>query len=109
MVVAIAIAGIAMTAALWGLRGRDPSPLPDATRTIELPRQASPDAPSTAPPPAEDVAPIGLPKDAPAPPDPSGEKKAGPPSPNPRTTQTVHQGTAPRPGWRRSHDPSATF
>ena len=108
VVAAIGIAGVAMTAALWGFRGRDPAPLPDATRAIERPLPASQDAPSTAPPPAEDVAPVVLPRDDTPPQQPSVEPERSPPRAGRRTGEPSPH-PSPRSAPRHGRDPSATF
>ncbi len=108
VVAAIAIAGVAMTAALWGFRGRDPAPLPDATRSIEQPRSAAQDAPSRAPPPAEEVAPVVLPHDDRPPPKPSADPVSDL-RPNVRRTNEPASHPSARSTPRRGRDPSATF
>jgi serine/threonine protein kinase/peroxiredoxin len=122
-IAAVAVAGVAITAALWGLRANDPAPSPEATRTIDRPVPASEVAPIATPP--SQVDPISPEPEHAAPqvPD-SGAVRHGRgaprtpasgPTATPRAPDArAHAGSpsdppkpAPRSG--RGKDPSATF
>jgi hypothetical protein len=95
-----------MTAALWGFRGGDPAPPPDASGTGERPLPPSQAAPPIAPPVAE--MPSMDPSREDAPPSASGSSAEVDSAPAPRAKERVRR-APPKPTPRRGRDPSATF